>query len=76
MLVRFTHPVDGRTDYVFGCLRAIFDHFSSAQVDTTLRKLWIANAGKGRKVFTRTCTIERLKVFTSRQRCCDDKSNP
>ena len=60
--VHFLHAIDGRTDYFFGCLRAIFDRFSPEVVGTQLYKLWNANAGKGEKVVTSTCTIERVEL--------------
>lgn len=66
--VHFLHPVDDRTDYFFGNLRAIFDKFSPEDVGTTLTKLWNANAGKGFKVCTRMCTIEKVEVLRSPQK--------
>lgn len=66
VLVRFVHPVAGRHDYIFGCVRAIFDHFSSRQIGASLQDMRNANAGKGRKVVTRFCTVERIEVFPRR----------
>jgi len=66
--LHFVHPVGDRTDYFFGCLRAIFDRFPSDVVGTTLQKLWQANAGKGGKFVTRSCTIERVEVYKCAQK--------
>lgn len=66
--VHFIHPISNRTDYYFGCLRAIFDRFSPDVVSTTIEKLWAANAGKGFKVTTRTCTIERVELLRCKQK--------
>ena len=65
--LHFIHPIQNRTDFFFGCLRAIFDRFPAEVVGTTLRKLWDANAGKGSKVVTRNCTIERVEVLHCKQ---------
>ena len=66
--LHFLHPVNDRTDYFFGSLRSIFDKFGPEDVGTTLTKLWNANAGKGYKVCTRLCTIEKVEVLRSPQK--------
>lgn len=73
VLVRFFHPVDGRTDYVFGCARAIYDRFSRSQIGADIYRLYDLGVGKGTKVVTRMCTIERIMVHVSRNKKPDEK---
>ena len=66
--VRFREPVDGRTDYFFGSLRAIYTRFSPADVGAPYWFLMNrARITRGHATFeNEKCTISREEVVRVR----------
>jgi hypothetical protein len=66
--LRLKKPVDGKRDFYFFSLAAIYDHFSEEQIGCTVRKLWEAGISGGAKFSNDYCTIKQELVYRKPQR--------
>ena len=62
--VTFPQPVNGKTDYYFGSLAAIYDVFTEEQIGCKLTSL---QAKKWEYKQTRRCTITKLDLIRKKQ---------
>lgn len=65
--LQFFAPVDGRTDYYFSSVAAIFERFTPAQVGCALSTLWGSKIAPGRPKATSLCVISRELVYNKPQ---------
>lgn len=65
--VQFLVPVDGRTEYYFSSLAAIFERFSVEQIGCALSTLWNCNIDIHRPKTTRRCVISREPIYNKPQ---------
>lgn len=57
--VTFFEPINGRTEYYFGSLKAIYAVFTPEQVGCTLDTLYNAHIGPGTRKASNKCYIEK-----------------
>lgn len=60
--VHFFEPVDGKTDYYFGSLRAIYAHFTQEQIGATLEALYAAHITQTNAKVTNKCRVIKQEV--------------
>ena len=65
--LKFKTPVNGKTDYFYGSLKAIFSEFSPAQVGCTLRQLFEARAATVGRYENDKCIIQRAELLRQPQ---------
>ena len=65
--LQFFAPVDGRTDYYFSSLAAIYERFSPKQIGCALATLWGSNVEIGNPKSTRLCVISREPLYNKPQ---------
>lgn len=63
--VSFPQPVNGKVDWFFGCLAAIYDLFTEEQIGCKLTSL---QASKFEYKATRRCTITKLPIYRKKQK--------
>lgn len=61
--VRFFQPIDGKTDFYFGSLAAIYVLFSDEQIGCNLRTLYCSKITESDPKVTRTCIISKFTVY-------------
>lgn len=61
--LKFNEPIDGKTDYFFGSLSAIFSKFTPPQVGCTLRDLFEARVATTGRYVTTKCIIKRAELI-------------
>lgn len=67
--VQFKEPVNGKTDYYFGSLSAIYDTFTEEDIGCGLGRLWNLNLDADNPYKGRKCTIrvdELIRKNTNR----------
>lgn len=57
--VEFKEPVNGKTDYFFGSLSAIFVSFTPVEIGCGVRRLWNIGVTEERPYVGRKCTITK-----------------
>lgn len=57
--VRFFEPVNGKYEYFFGSLKAIYAEFTDEEIGCSLETLYTAGIRNGNRKVTKTCTIEK-----------------
>lgn len=60
--VHFFEPVEGKTDYYFGSLRAIFAQFGQEHIGTSLGALYAARITQTNAKVTTKCRIIKQEV--------------
>lgn len=60
--VSFHDPVDGKTDYFFGSLKAIYSVFTPDQIGCGLGALYFSKITRERKKVTEKCVISKCAV--------------
>ena len=65
--VSFFEPVEGKSDYYFSSLSAIYDLFSPEQVGCSLGRLWASKVRLDNPKVTRTCRISREPLHSKSQ---------
>ena len=67
--VRFFEPVDGKRDWYFGSLSAIYGVFDTAAIGATLSSLYAQRLKPGRgKAVTPKCAITKQRIFRKKQK--------
>lgn len=61
--VMFLIPVEGKKEYYFGSLSAIYDTFTSEQIGCGLVTLWKAKIEPGKEKKTSKCVISKHEVL-------------
>lgn len=60
--VHFFEPVEGKTDYYFGSLKAIYAKFTKEQVGISLDSLYTCKISQDNAKVTKRCRIIRQEV--------------
>ena len=60
--VHFFEPVEGKTDYYFGSLKAIYAKFTKEQVGVSLESLYTCKISQDNAKVTKKCRIIRQEV--------------
>lgn len=60
--VHFFEPIEGKTDYYFGSLRAIFTQFTQEQIGATISTLYTARITQTNAKVTNRCRIIKQEV--------------
>lgn len=60
--VHFFEPVEGKTDYYFGSLKAIYAKFTKEQVGISLDSLYTCKISRDNAKVTKKCRIIRQEV--------------
>lgn len=60
--ITFKEPIEGKTDFFFGSLSAIYDTFTAEQVGCSVSRLWNIGVSKGTRYSGAKCdiTVEEL----------------
>ena len=66
--VQFFEPINGKTVYYFGSVKAIFDLFTREQVGCSMASIYSSGLKSGHSRGTDKCTIEKAEVYRSSQR--------
>ena len=56
---------DGRKEFYFSTVSAIYEMFDKQAIGCALNNLWNKGVAKGRRYVSRTCTIERITVASA-----------
>lgn len=64
--VEFTEPIDGKSEYYFGSLSAIYDVFTREQMGCVLYTLWNASIKEGKPYKNKRCTVSKFPI---RRKC-------
>jgi len=65
--VSFKTPINGKTDYFFGSLSAIFCTFAPSQIGCKVQRLWNLKITEERPYGGRKCTITKERVTRKSQ---------
>jgi hypothetical protein len=60
--VSFKKPIDGKTDYFFGSLAAIYTSFSPQEVGCKVTRLWNVKVAAGNPYIGRRCTVSKERI--------------
>lgn len=60
--VHFFEPVEGKTDYYFGSLKAIYAKFTKEQIGISLDSLYTSKISQDNAKVTKKCRIIRQEV--------------
>ena len=66
--VLFPVAVDGKREYFFGSLAAIYDMFTPYQIGCNLATLWKAGVEPGKPKKTKKCIVSKYEVHRKEQR--------
>ncbi len=66
--VNFPIPVNGRHEYYFGSLAAIYDMFTPEQIGCKLEALWSYGISFNKPKLTRTCLISKHPLHRKPQK--------
>ena len=66
--VLFPVAVDGKREYFFGSLAAIYDKFTPYQIGCKLSTLWKAQIEQGKPKKTKKCVVSKHEVYRKEQR--------
>lgn len=66
--VNFPIPVNGKHEYFFGSLAAIYDEFTPEQIGCKLEALWSAGITYDNPKLTRTCLISKYPIHRKSQK--------
>ena len=65
--VHFFEPINGKTDYYFGSLKAIYAEFTKEQIGISLESLYTCRVSQEKAKVTKTCRIIRQEVIRMKQ---------
>ena len=65
--VSFKEPINGKTDYFFSSLSAIFTIFAPSQVGCKVQRLWNLKITEERPYVGRKCTVTKESVMRKQQ---------
>lgn len=65
--VHFFEPINGKTDYYFGSLKAIYAEFTKEQIGISLESLYTCRVSQEKAKVTKTCRIIRQEVTRMKQ---------
>lgn len=65
--VQFFNPVNGKTEYYFGSLKAIYEQFTPEQIGCTVERLWASNITPDNPRATAKCVITKHSVIRKQQ---------
>ncbi|MDR1091169.1 MAG: hypothetical protein LBL79_08855 [Prevotella sp.] len=65
--VSFKEPINGKTDYIFGSLAAIYDTFTPCQVGCKVQRLWNCRITDENPYVGRKCTISKEPLHRKKQ---------
>jgi hypothetical protein len=65
--VSFKEPIDGKIDYFYGSLSAIFTNFTAGEIGYGVRRLWNIGITEDKPYIGRKCTITKEQI-TRKQR--------
>lgn len=60
--VQFFEPVDGKIDYYFGSIKAIYERFTAEQIGLTLLSLYAKRVSETKAAVTDKCRITRIQI--------------
>lgn len=60
--VIFNEPINGKTDFHFGSLSAIYEQFTPEQIGCKVETLWNHSITKEKPYKNAKCTIERTEL--------------
>lgn len=63
----FPAPVEGKQEYLFGSLAAIYEKFTPSQIGCKLSTLWKAKIEPNKPKKTSNCTISKHEVVRKEQ---------
>jgi hypothetical protein len=66
--VSFKEPIDGKTDYFYGSLSAIFTNFTPEEIGCKVQRLWNIKITEDKPYFGRKCTITKEPLARKKQR--------
>lgn len=66
--VEFFVPMNGKKEYYFGSLAAIYDHFTPEQIGCKLESLWNSKIVPGKPKSTKHCVVSKHKVIRKKQK--------
>jgi hypothetical protein len=61
--VQFFEPVDGKTDYYFGSIKAIYERFKATEIGLSMLSLYSRRISEVMPVVTRKCLISRIEIL-------------
>ena len=65
--IHFFEPINGKTDYYFGSLKAIYAKFTKEQIGISLESLYTCRVSQEKAKVTKTCRIIRQEVTRMKQ---------
>ena len=69
--VHFFAPVNGKTDYYFGSIKAIYEVFQASDIGLTMQSLYVKHITESRPAVTTRCHISRVEIV----RCAKPRSS-
>lgn len=61
--VQFFEPVDGKTDYYFGSIKAIYERFKTTEIGLSMLSLYSRRISEAMPIVTRKCLISRVEIL-------------
>ena len=68
IMVSFYLPIDGKKEYFFGSMSAIYERFTKEQIGCDVRNLWNCRIREGRPYKGQRCTISREPLYRKKRR--------
>jgi hypothetical protein len=65
--VSLKEPIDGKPDYIFGSLSAIYDTFTPYQIGCKVQRLWNIKITEDNPYIGRKCTITKELLHRKKQ---------
>lgn len=66
--VHFFAPVNGKTDYYFGSIKAIYEVFQASDIGLTMQSLYVKHITESRPAVTTRCHISRVEIVRCAKR--------
>ena len=60
--VQFFEPVDGKTDYYFGSIKAIYTKFNATEIGLTIGSFYGRRLSEDSPIVTDKCRITRVEI--------------
>ena len=68
--VQFFEPVDGKTDYYFGSIKAIYARFKPSEIGLTMGSLYSKRVSEVTPAVTDKCRITRIEIIRIERQSC------
>lgn len=65
--VQFFKPVDGKTEYFFGSISAIYERFTAAQIGCPIQSFWLQKLTQEKPKATDKCLITKHSIIRKPQ---------